>query len=175
MFCRRIPLPMGCTVAFAGDVAIALRELLPGLMILRRCLLMLQLAAALAFHPGKLILIPLWAGGAFEVKRLLVESIPAWSRALVSDRDKMRGIYTDPSAHNVRWEAPAAKFWARGLAAKACTAGFTTAARQHAIFAFPALAHVAQMSEAPQEVMVMESRLLLGLTRGPFHVFVRRP
>jgi hypothetical protein len=171
LLCLRIPPPLGTFVAFADDLAAALRHLNPALRRLEPLFTLLSTATGLHLNYSKVVVVPLGLSTKFSVKRFLVEALPMWSAMKVEDCAKLLGVFLGPGADACRWSLPAEKYRIRAKEAKASCNGIRETIRHYKVYALSTLAHLMQFSDLPPEVLHMETVALQGLTRGPFSTF----
>jgi hypothetical protein len=168
MLLARMLMPHSVTVAFADDLAMALANILHGLPILHTCLVTLELAACLAVHPGKCVIVPNFAKDHVAIKRFMVDKLAVWKDFRIDAHGKLLGFEIGPGAAEFRWKLAGEKFWTRGLAAKQGGDGISMGIRRYNLYAVSVLSHLSQLAEVPKAILDMEAKLLKGLTKGPW-------
>ena len=127
-------------------------------------------ATALRIHTGKTTVVPFRPGAEFEIRRFIVEEVPALSGIKISNSGKLLGVHLGPGACEVRWNHAADKFWIRGLETKARDSGLMRAIRYYTVYAFTTLQHM-QFAAPDAETLSREARILQLMTRGPWNAF----
>jgi endonuclease/exonuclease/phosphatase family metal-dependent hydrolase len=169
LLCLRLPGPISIASAFADDIAVVTREFLQGLAALAALFTLLERATAMKLNPTKCVLIPLGRQTPEEIKKHIVDRIPALCGALVQWHGRYLGFMVGPAADQTRWDTAAAKYWQRSMASRDVGGGFFHNVLHYSIYGTSVLGYMMQYASLPKMVLQMETRILQYLTHGPWN------
>ncbi len=158
----------GVITAYADDVSAAVKELYEALRLLDAAFLVVEGCSALALHPGKVVIIPLWKFVEADVRAAVSLAAPRLAAAAIRDYGKLLGIYIGPGADAHQWTAVREELRARArfLASLGLAwSGVLPLYRSHVL---PVAAHVAQMSRIPKHMLRNESSCLAVILKTPY-------
>jgi hypothetical protein len=166
-----LPSPWSKLIAYADDIAIALRGA-------RKCLLQLfclldeaEGCTGLSLNVGKSTLVPLWtsdiAAATTEVQSLSTR----FADLEVAAFFKHLGIMVGPGADLVRWSAATIKFLDRALCVKAAGGGLSESIRMYGALAVSTLQYIGQYCSPPASIRKIEARAIARITSSPLYAF----
>jgi hypothetical protein len=169
--CSWLPSPWSKLVAYADDIAIALRGA-------RSCLVRLfilieeaEACTGLCINVAKSTIVPLWttdiAAATREVQSLDVRlaglEVAAFFRHL--------GVLVGPGADPIRWAAALAKYLDRAVSIKGAGGGLCESIRMYGSLAVSTLQYIAQYCSPPASARKIEARAIARITSSPLYAF----
>jgi hypothetical protein len=158
----------GVVTAYADDVAAAVKELFEALRLLDAAFSVVEGCSALALHPGKIVVIPLWKYVESEVRDAITAAAPRLAAASIRDHGKLLGVIIGPGAEKHQWTAVREELRSRArfLASLGLAwSGVLPLYRSHVL---PVAGHIAQMCRLPKHMLRNESSCLAVILKTPY-------
>jgi hypothetical protein len=158
----------GILTAFADDLAAAVPELFPALVILEKAFQVVARCSSLELHPGKVVVIPLWKYVESEVRASIADVAPSLATALIQNFGKLLGFFVGPGAPDRQWSSIRLELRMRSrfLASLGLAwSGVLPLFRSHVL---PVASHRAQLCPIPASMFRTEESCMAIVTKTPF-------
>jgi hypothetical protein len=166
-----LPSPWSRLVAYADDIAIALRGA-------RRCIAQLfavidavEACTGLSINVAKSTLVPLWTEDIAAATVEVHAASPRLAGLEVAAFFKHLGVMVGPGATVVRWVGALARFLDRACCVKAAGGGLSESVRMYGALAVSTLQYLAQFCSPPAAVRKIEARAIARITSSPLYAF----
>jgi hypothetical protein len=166
-----LPSPWSKLVAYADDIAIALRGARGLVAQLFAIIDEAEPATGLSINVGKSTLVPLWTYDILAATLEIQSSSPRLASLEVAAFFKHLGVQVGPGALATRWAAPMAKFLDRAICIKAAGGGLSESIRMYGVLAVSTLQYLSQFCSPPLAVRKVEARAIARVTSSPLYAF----
>jgi endonuclease/exonuclease/phosphatase family metal-dependent hydrolase len=166
-----LPSPWSKIVAYADDIAIALRGARSMVVQLFAIIDETEPATGLSINVGKSTLVPLWTSDIGAATSEVQGSSPRLAALEVAASFKHLGVQVGPGALTSRWAAPLAKFLDRAVSIKAAGGGLSDSIRMYGVLAVSTLQYLSQFCSPPAAVRKIEARAIARVTSSPLYAF----
>jgi endonuclease/exonuclease/phosphatase family metal-dependent hydrolase len=166
-----LPSPWSKLVAYADDLAIALRGARGLVAHLFDIIDEAEPATGLCINVGKSTLVPLWTTDIAAATLEVHATSPRLASLEVASFFKHLGVLVGPGALPTRWAAPIAKFLDRAISIKAAGGGLSDSIRMYGVLAVSTLQYLSQFCSPPVAIRKIEARAIARVTSSPLYAF----
>jgi endonuclease/exonuclease/phosphatase family metal-dependent hydrolase len=166
-----LPSPWSKLVAYADDLAIALRGARGLVAQLFAIIDEAEPATGLCINVGKSTLVPLWTKDIAAATLEVQSSSSRLASLEVAAFFKHLGVLVGPGALATRWAAPLAKFLDRAISIKAAGGGLSESIRMYGVLAVSTLQYLSQFCSPPLAVRKIEARAIARVSSSPLYAF----
>ena len=163
----RRAVPTSVVRAYADDIAILFRDLVPGLRAVMPVFLELAAVAGLHVNVQKTVVVPLGDQPLDAVRADLATACPGWGGLRLAYSASYLGFVLGPARGDATWDGPLRKVLDRAAAWGARPLGLQLAAAAWNGYALSTCAFVAQLDALPAAWDAVEARALRRLVPGP--------
>jgi hypothetical protein len=166
-----LPSPCSRLIAYADDIAIALRGARLNLARLFEIIDENEGCTGLAINVAKSTIVPLWITDIDAATVTVRAMAPRLLELEVASFFKHLGVMVGPGAAPARWTAALIKFLDRALCIKAAGGGLSESIRMYCALAVSTLQYLAQYSSPPTAIRKIEARAIARVTSSALYAF----
>jgi hypothetical protein len=159
--------PQSAIRAYADDIAIIVRNLWREGPAIAAMFELYKKATCLALKDQKCVVVPLWSYTPMNVRDMLLEILPIWSRFKVEDSALYLGLWIGPGARHKSWESALCNYQKRVEMLLTFKAGMWISCLLYRVFAFSSLSFVAQAKRIPAQAFKAEKKAIMKILGGP--------
>ena len=166
-----LPSPWSKLIAYADDIAIALRGARGRVLELFRIIDEVEPCTGLCINVAKSTLVPLWTKDIAAATAEVQAMSPRIANLDVAGFFRHLGVMVGPGANITRWVAALAKFLDRAVCIKVAGAGHRESIRMYGVLAVSTLQYLSQFSSPPVGTRKVEARAIARVTSSPLYAF----